>query len=154
MKIVTFSLGNEVYGLEIEIIREIIMEPEITHVPNLPSFLKGIIRLRDQVIPMVEGVERLGYSPDKAPEKGSGKVFIVEYVGQLIGIRVGEARQVLTIDQDDINLAPGLISRSGADFVKGIVEYDQGENESNILLLDLDKFFTGEEIEKIKAVGE
>ncbi len=170
MKIVTFSLGEEIYGLAIEKIQEIIMDPEITGVPNLPSFLKGIIKLRNQIIPVVEGVERLGYSREYSPEKGKGKIFIVEYEGQLIGIRVSEARQVLEIAEEEINSAPGMINQFGANFVNGVVQVKLDRNtvgagraeageesegkEINILLLDLEKLFTGKEMQKIKKVRE
>lgn len=164
MKIVTFTLGDEIYGLEIERIREIIMDPEVTSVPNLPSFLKGIIKLRDSMIPIVEGVERLGYPIDSSPDPGRGKVLIVEYDEHLIGIRIGEARQVIEINEQDIREAPGLINRMGADFVRAVVELDMNssfkkrknndrkENFANVLLLDLEKIFTSEEINKIKSV--
>ncbi|MFB6355842.1 MAG: chemotaxis protein CheW, partial [bacterium] len=94
MQIVTFQLAGERYGLPIDTIQEIIMDRDVTRVPNLPTFLKGIIHLRDSVIPIVDGIERLGYH-DREKGFENGRIVIVEYNKQLIGIRVATADDVL-----------------------------------------------------------
>ena len=193
MQIVTFGLAGETYGLEIDKIQEIIMDKTITHVPNLASFLKGIINLRNLVIPVVEGAERLGYSEDGIPEPGSGRILIVEFENQLIGIRVRNAKTVLEIDQENIQSSPDMIDDMGGRFVRGVIEYKQQdrhkkkkssggdsirgldfsklssdesntssaqsvteieEEDKNILLLNLEALFTGDEIEKIKKAKQ
>jgi len=201
MQFVTFGLAGETYGLEINRIQEIIMDKEITRVPNLASFLKGIINLRNLVIPVVEGTERLGYDPEISPEYGEGRIMIVEYENQLIGIRINSADTVLTVDPSEIQSSPEIIGEMGGRFVKGVVEHrsggrrdssdrgtgssggridqmeidvtssgsrvnrSQGESKglssssdnedlTNILLLDLDELFTGEEIQEIQQASE
>jgi purine-binding chemotaxis protein CheW len=176
MQVVTFRLGDECYGLPIETIQEIIMDREYTRVPNLPPFLKGIIHLREVVIPIVEGAERLGYDEDDIPEPGDGRILIVEYDEHLIGVRVSDAENVLTIDADDVQSSPDMISDLGGRFVQGVVELDGEDSHDSsdfgsrrsarenieetsasqeidesvtILLLDLDELFTGEEIQQI-----
>lgn len=194
MQLVTLGLVGETYGLEIDIIQEIIMDREPTRVPNLPSFLKGIINLRDNVIPIVEGTERIGYEEDESPPQGEAKIFIVKYKGQLIGIRVESALNVIEVDREDVQSSPDIIEEMGGEFVKGIVHFDMDSDESsrgetqerrsgsaevqadiegasgratgrrqenqqerdltNVMILDLDALFTGEEISQIKQAKE
>jgi purine-binding chemotaxis protein CheW len=190
VQIVTLGLAGEIYGIRIDKIQEILMDEEPTRVPNLPSFLKGIINVRKKVIPIVEGTERLGYPPEEAPDPGEGRIFTVEYRDKLIGIRVEQAHEVLNVDEEAIQSSPEMIERFGGRFVKGVVEYNehqdrrshsqnrqyqrdntqadmtddvtsqdnqqsvQDSESTNILLLDLDELFTGEELEEIEAVQE
>ena len=196
MQIVRFGLADETYGLEIDTIQEIIMDKKITHVPNVASFLRGIINLRNLVIPVVEGAERLGYSQEQIPEQGTGRILIVEFENQLIGIRVRSAETVLEIDEQRVQSSPKMIDSMGGEFVRGVVEYRQQDRDKetggssgtdqsirgldfselssdseqssasenqmmdselgneNILLLNLDKLFTGSEIEEIKQAKQ
>lgn len=190
MQLVTLGLAGEKYGIDIDDIHEIIMDQEPTRVPNLPSFLKGIINLRNNVIPIVEGTERIGYSEEESPPEGDGKIFIVKYEDQLIGIRVESAYKVVNVTEENIQSSPEMIDQMGGEFVEGVVEQEaqgrsidseesrrsnytdsepadestrrrknsrqvsqEGEKE-NILILNLDALFTGEEIEKIRTTRE
>lgn len=190
MQFVTLGLAGEMYGIEIDVIQEILMDEEPTQVPNLPSFLKGIINIRHQIIPVVEGTERLGYPPEEAPPPGEGKLFTVEFSGSVVGIRVESAHEVISVSEESIQSSPEMIDRFGGRFVKGVVEYGADENAQrrssgatglgrterrkstedsdpssstnraesvdtvNIMLLDLDELFTGEELDKIQDVTE
>ena len=194
MQFVTLGLAGEIYGIEIDVIQEILMDEEPTQVPNLPSFLKGIINIRHKIIPIVEGTERLGYPPEEAPPPGKGKIFTVEFSGSVVGIRVESAHEVIDVKEETIQSSPEMIERFGGRFVKGVVEYStkqerrrggssggnglgttgrrtstdteaqtsdsrrsgRGESQDtiNIMLLDLDELFTGDELDKIQDVTE
>jgi purine-binding chemotaxis protein CheW len=180
MKIVTFILGSEHFALPVEQVREITMDREITSVPNLPSFVSGIIHLREKVIPVVEGADRLNLETTSPPEVGDGRIVIGELDDQLIGLRVHGSDDVLTVDSDAVMESPELVREFGARFITGVIEYapedeperpndsDVGTDETSetpgnsetddkhvsIMMLDLDQLFSRQEVSRMKEVGQ
>lgn len=131
MKFVVFYLGEETYALPVQVMREVILdENQLTHVPNLPSFVSGILTLREEVIPVAHGAERLGYASENRDKKSTRKILIVEYRKQTIGIRVEDVDSVSKFDEGNIKRSPQMIESMGARFVKGIIEpEDLSEDE-------------------------
>jgi purine-binding chemotaxis protein CheW len=122
LEIVTFGLAGEITGIRINLVEEIIMDREPIQVPNLPDFLNGITKLRNQIIPIVEGTERLGYPMEKSPVSGKGQILIVNYHDELIGIRVETVYKIVSVKQDKIQSSPDSIQDIGADYVEAVAE--------------------------------
>ncbi len=105
VKLVEFVLGNEEYGLPIELVKEIIRRPEITSMPSTSDGVVGMINLRGEIIPMVSLRAQLGLPGDL---NEGGKVMIVEDCGTTVGLIVNEVHEVLTIQMENISEAPNL----------------------------------------------
>lgn len=177
MKILTLRIEDEFYGLELDVVEEIILEPEVTTVPNLPDFLVGVFDLRDMSLPLVDGRERLGYrSNGPNSTSKSRKVVIVRHEDELIGIRVDEAESVEEARSEYERDNPSLVDEMGGQFVQSILEIpeeeaDQTESASRqtrlggaeaesteeteaktrtVMLLDLNRLFNRDEMDKVR----
>ena len=148
-KYLTFALANEEYGLEILKVREIIGYMEITNVPQTPMFVKGVINLRGQVIPVVD--LRLKFGMEEAEITEQSCIIVVEITqGERAfqtGIVVDHVQEVLDIKEEQIEDAPQFGSTVDTDFVSGMGKI--GDDVK--ILLDIDKVLGGEDFSKMTA---
>jgi purine-binding chemotaxis protein CheW len=136
-KYLTFALGNEEYGLEILKVREIIGYMEITAVPQTPNYVKGVINLRGQVIPVVDLRAKFGMETAKVTEETCIIVVEIKQDGRKFstGIVVDHVQEVLDIEGENIEEAPQFGSTVKTDFILGMGKV----GESVKILLDIDK---------------
>lgn len=144
-KYLTFTLGNEEYGIEILKIKEIIGMMPITAVPQTPDFVKGVINLRGKVIPVVDLRLRFGMKEIEYTDRTC--IIVVEIAGKtgnvIIGIVVDSVSEVLNIKGDEIEDAPTFGTKLNTDYILGMAKISGGVK----ILLDIDKVLTSEEIE-------
>lgn len=131
-KYLTFSLANEEYGVEILRVREIIGLMDITAVPQMPYYMKGVINLRGKVIPVVDLRLKFGMEP---AEYDAQTCVVVVDVGQLTGIIVDTVREVLDVASDQIDPAPPMGAGVDTSFVMGMGKV----KDSVKILLDIRK---------------
>ena len=124
-----FVLGNEEYGLEILKVREIIALIDITMVPNVPAYVKGVINLRGKIIPVID--LRLKFSMEQVAYTGETCIIVLNVSERLMGIVVDRVSEVLDITQEQIEPTPHFSSRVHADFILGMGKVG---NKVNILL--------------------
>jgi purine-binding chemotaxis protein CheW len=146
-KYLTFALGSEEYGLEILKVREIIGYMAITAVPQTPSYVKGVINLRGQVIPVIDLRAKFGMETAKVTEE---TCIIVVEINQSsrkfsTGIVVDHVQEVLDIDGESIESAPQFDSTVNTDFILGMGKV----GETVKILLDIDKVLGNSGIEKL-----
>jgi purine-binding chemotaxis protein CheW len=139
-KFLTFSLGNESYGIEIKYVTEIIGIQPVTEVPELPEYIKGIINLRGKIIPVMDVRIRFKKSCIEYNER---TCIIVIDIGDIsIGLIVDRVAEVLKIPDEDIAQPPDISKTSGNRFIKGI-----GKTDNEIkLLLDCEMFLQEDDI--------
>ena len=99
-KFLTFSLGREDYGLEISYVIEIIGLQEITEVPGLPDYVRGIINLRGKIIPVMD--VRLRFKKEAREYDDRTCTVVVDIKGVLVGLIVDRVAEVLVIDEAEI----------------------------------------------------
>ena len=142
-KYLTFALASEEYGLEILKVREIIGYMEITAVPQTPAYVKGVINLRGQVIPVIDLRAKFGMETTEITEE---TCIIVVEAGQgdrsfSTGIVVDHVEEVLDIAGEDIEEAPQFGSAVNTDFILGMGKI----GDSVKILLDIDKVLAGDD---------
>jgi len=142
-KYLTFALASEEYGLEILKVREIIGYMEITAVPQTPAYVKGVINLRGQVIPVIDLRAKFGMETMEITEE---TCIIVVEAGQdgrgfSTGIVVDHVEEVLDIAGEDIEDAPQFGSAVNTDFILGMGKI----GESVKILLDIDMVLAGDD---------
>lgn len=125
---ITFAVGSEAYGLELLRVREVIRVRDITWLPKAPEFVRGIINLRGDVIPIVDLRQRFGLR--SVEETGHTRVIVVEMEGRLTGLVVDSASQVARIPADQIDPPPPLLDGSSNAFITGV-----GKLESSLVVL-------------------
>lgn len=117
-KYLTFALGHEEYGLEILQVREIIGLMEITAVPEVPEYVKGVINLRGKIIPVID--LRLKFEMQRVDYSNETCIIVLNVNSNLIGIIVDRVCEVLDIAQDSIEPPPNFGSKTHTDFITGI----------------------------------
>lgn len=148
MQLVTFKIGRELYGLDIQRIQEIIVPESVATVPNLPNFIEGIMDLRGTVFPVVDMRKRFrAQEPDPV-----GRVIIASVHESLVGLRVDSVDRVVRVEADAMKPPPRMLADLGAKFVSDVYERSTAEG-GLILILDLDKLFAEEEMASIGAVA-
>lgn len=130
-KYLTFNLGDEEYGLEILKVREIIGLMEITAVPQMPHYVKGVINLRGKVIPVVD--LRLKFGMEQA-EYDEATCIIVVDVGTMVGIIVDTVQEVLDVEGGQIDPPPPLGASVDTTFILGMGKV----RDAVKILLDID----------------
>lgn len=136
-KYLTFSLGPEEYGLEILKVREIIGYMNITAIPQTPVYIRGVINLRGQVIPVVDLRTKFGMEDADVTEETC--IIVVEICLSNrtfnTGIVVDHVQEVLDINGENIEEAPLFDSSINTDFILGMGKI----NNTVKILLDIDK---------------
>lgn len=128
LEILCFRVADEIYGVDIMELKEIIKPRETTEVPHAPPFIAGVISLRGIIIPVFVLRERLGLSR----EGGGGKerIVVVKKGEGLCGILVDEVTQVVRIAADSVEHPPAVLDGIDREFVAGI-----GRHDGNIVIL-------------------
>lgn len=141
LEFLTFTLGNEAYGIDILKVKEIRGWEKIRELHNTPDFIKGVLDLRGRIIPIID--LRLRFSLDSAEYKPT-TVIIVLSVGeedQMMGVVVDTVSDVLAITRDEIKESPPLGSKINTDYVVGMVTQDK----RMVMLVDSEKLLDAEE---------
>lgn len=116
-KYLTFKLANEEYGVEILKVRELIGIMDITAVPQMPQYMKGVINLRGKVIPVVD--LRLKFGLDEIEHTEQTCIIVVD-VGREIGIVVDTVSEVLDIAGENVEPPPSLGGSVDTSFILGM----------------------------------
>jgi purine-binding chemotaxis protein CheW len=143
-KYLTFTLNQEEYGLGILRIKEIIGMMPVTSVPKTPDFVKGVINLRGQVIPVVDLRLRFGMKELEYTERTC--IIVVEISGPsgnvVIGVVVDSVSEVLNIKGEDIEDTPTFGTSLDTDFILGMAKIGRGVK----ILLDIDRVLNAQEV--------
>ena len=138
VQIISFKVGDEEYGLEILKVKEVIKVTEITKLPKAPSFVKGVVNLRGDVIPIIDLREKFGL--EKAEESDANRVIVVEIEGKSVGMAVDSVSHVIRINESQIDNPP-LVGGMTGDYIRGVVKL----GDRLIVLINVDKILTSEE---------
>jgi purine-binding chemotaxis protein CheW len=147
-QLVVFRLGDEVYGISIGTVREIIRMQTVTYVPDSPDFVEGVINLRGRVIPVVDLRRRFGLEVTETTNES--RVLVVDISGDEIGVIVDAVTEVLRISEDSIAPTSSVVTTEDSYYIEGIAKID----EQLLILLDLDRALdSSEEQEEIAAAA-
>jgi purine-binding chemotaxis protein CheW len=138
-QLISFEVGDEEYGLEILRVKEVIRIREITRLPKAPRFVKGIINLRGDVIPIIDLRDRFGL--EHAEYTAMTRVIVVDVENKLVGMVVDAASQVVRIPVDQIDPPPPIVGGLSAEYIKGVGKLD----DRLVILLNIERILTVEE---------
>jgi len=152
LQYLTFRLGEEVFAISIQAIREIIEFPGLTTIPLTPGFLAGVINLRGAVVPVIDLSVRFGRGPTQVSRRTC--VVIVEIPtdeGLLpVGVIVDAVNEVVELEAGQVEQRPNFGSGVRADFVAGMLRL----HNQFVVALDLERVLSAEELEQlISAAG-
>ncbi len=145
-RFLTFSMGKEVFGIEIKYVTEIIGMQAITEVPEVPGYVKGIINLRGKIIPVID--VRLKFKKEPMAYNDRTCIVVIDINDVSVGLIVDNVAEVLTIADEDIASPPSNKTGFENRYVKGI-----GKSGGEVkLLLDCDKLLAQEEIKVLEEI--
>jgi purine-binding chemotaxis protein CheW len=143
---VTFQLGAETYGISILKLNEIIAYQNCTTIPNVPSFIKGVLNLRGIVVPVIDLRER--FSMELKDYDQFTVIMILDVSGRIMGLVVDAVSDVLTLNSDDIKPRPHFSTGISTEFISGMGIKDK----KFIILLNVDKLLSDNELNMVDGV--
>lgn len=156
VQVVSFQVGSEEYGLDINTVAEVLRPPRITPLPRMPQFVEGVINLRGAIIPVVDMRKRFELSGIKNDPKKMrlmitrGAVAASPRAGhQLLGLVVDGVQEVLTLPKKHIESAPEAARGAHADFITGMGKV----GNRLIILLDITTILSREERAALVEAG-
>lgn len=155
-KFLTFTLKDEEYGIGILTVREIIGYMEVTPVPQTPEFVTGVVNLRGMVIPVINLRLKFGMKESEVTEETCIIVVEVQFETDdetktvQMGIVVDTVQEVLDIPVDNIDPAPNFGGEIDTEYIEGMGKID----DNVVILLDIDKVLTEEELVALQDVTE
>lgn len=148
----TFRLGDELFAANVGKVLEILEIPKITKVPRSPAFMRGVVNLRGNVLPVIDTRVKFGLPPAADTINSCILVLSVALEDRQItlGAIVDTVLEVLEISADTIQAVPTVGSRYKTEFIDGMVKL----NDQFIMLLNLDLVFTTEEALLLSDVSQ
>ncbi|MEM4576410.1 MAG: chemotaxis protein CheW [Candidatus Nezhaarchaeales archaeon] len=144
VRVVTFKLGNEQYGISVQNVREIIKAKSYTKIPNAPPYFEGVINLRGQILPVINLKKLLkgdtsstnfseNNRDDKSRDPQQARIIIAELDEESFGLLVDQVIGVMQIDKDSIAPLPSYVMSGEHPVVDSIIK----SGEDLVMLLDI-----------------
>ncbi|MBU2549663.1 MAG: chemotaxis protein CheW [Proteobacteria bacterium] len=151
-KFVTFRLDRELYALSIDQVREVLDFTDMTKVPRMPEFMRGVINLRGSVVPVVD--LRLKFGIEPTPRTVETRIIIVEITvdgeSTILGALADSVSEVIELEPDQIGPAPRIGTRLRTEFIRGMGRKD----DEFIIILNVDQVFSTDELAVVQAVEQ
>lgn len=143
----SFKLGDELFAANVAKVLEILELAKITKVPKSPEYMRGVINLRGNVLPVVDTRIKFGMPVTKDTVNTCIVVLDINMEGEslMVGILVDSVQEVLELQDDEIKPPPSIGSRYKSDFIQGMVK----KEEEFIMILNIDAVLSSEEISSI-----
>jgi len=150
LQLVSFQLGEELYGVDIMDVKEIVRVQDVRTIPNAPYYVEGIFNLRSEIIPIINLHKRFHLKKAQLEEGDEylGGFIIINIDGSKLGIIIDRIARVVMIQQSDIQPPPQMISGIGAEYINGVVRQDTGY----LIVLDIRRLFSAKELQKLASL--
>jgi purine-binding chemotaxis protein CheW len=136
---VTFRLEDEIYGINVMLVQEVLRITEIAPVPGAPGYVIGIINLRGNVVTVIDTRMRFGLGVKEMDD--STRIVIIETASQTVGIVVDSVAEVVDIYAEEIETAPNVGNDETARYIEGVVS----RGDELLILVDLNKLLSEDE---------
>lgn len=143
LQLVTFSIGEEEFGVDILKVQEIIRTMEITKVPRAQDFVEGVINLRGKVIPIIDLRRRFGL--DSKEHDKHTRIIVIEINNMIVGFVVDSVSEVLRIPASTVEPPPPVVAGLESEYISGVGKL----HDRLLILLDLDKLLSNEDLQSL-----
>ncbi len=143
MQAVTFQLGVDNYGIDIMSVQEIVDCNEIRRIPHVPDYIEGLYNLRGDILPIINLHKR--FDLKKAKDIQNDSLLILNMGDVQFGIIIDKVLRVISINTDEIQNPPQMLSGIGVEYIQGVVHQEDGY----LILLDCSHLFQQDELSKI-----
>ena len=151
LQLVTFQLGEELYGVDIMDVEGIVKIEDVRPIPNAPSYVEGIFNLRGEIIPVINLHRRFHISHANLSEEEellSGFV-VININGRHMAIIIDKVSRVVAVGTEAIQPPPEVISGIGAEYIQGVVS----EEDHYLIILDINRLFNVRELQQLEQIN-
>ena len=150
IQLVTFQISDELYGVDIMDVKEIVRVQDIRSIPNAPGYVEGLFNLRGEIIPIISLHKRFHLRRAQLAEDDEllSGFIIIDIDGMKLGIIIDKVERVVSIEAQEIQPPPQMLTGIGAEYIQGVVNRETGY----LILLDIRKLFSAKELRKIEEI--
>ncbi|MDN4165915.1 chemotaxis protein CheW [Cytophagales bacterium LB-30] len=148
-QLIVFRLGQEEYALHIDQVKEVVITPHITRMPQTPSFVRGVANIRGNIIAIIDLEEKFGLSVglEEPSKQANNFTLVIESEEFKIGVLVKEVPNTLSISEADIEETSNVIHEAGVEsgYIKGVAK----SGDRLIILIDILKIMSEKEFDML-----
>ena len=149
-QLVTFHLGEELYGVNIMDVKEIVRIQNVRVIPNAPYYVEGIINLRSEIIPIIDLHKRFRIQNVHSEDiEMDGGFIILNIDGNKIGIIIDKVERVVSVKGEDVKEPPQMLTGIGTEYIEGVIREETGY----LIMLNTRKLFNAKELQKIIEIN-
>ena len=148
IQLVTFQLGEELYGINIMDVKEIVRAQEIRQLPNAPGYVEGIFNLRGEIIPIINLHKRFHLKKAASSEEDEllSGFIIIDVDGMKLGVIIDRVSRVVSIEREEMQPPPQMLTGIGSEYIQGVVRQEEG---GYLIMLNIRDLFNPRELQKI-----
>lgn len=151
VQMVGFVVAGELFGVDILMVQEIIKDINITPIPDSPDFIKGVINLRGNILPVINLAKRLKLAGAHRVHREDGWIIVLNVGGRVTGFSVERVTRVIKVKADNVKPPPELVvSGLKSDYIRGVCKQDQ----QLLAILDFNRILLVDEFKKISAINK
>jgi purine-binding chemotaxis protein CheW len=146
----TFKLGDELFAINVAQVREVLEIPLITRVPTAPKYMRGVVNVRGQSIPVVNLRTRFGLPPGTETLQSRIIVMELELDGEVavLGGMADSVHEVIELEPENINPPPRIAMRWRSEFIQGMGK----RGDDFIIILDFNAVFSSDELSLVREL--
>lgn len=153
-QLVTFQLGEELYGVDIMDVKEIVKIQHVRSIPNAPYYVEGIFNLRSEIIPIINlhkrfRLKKIDIKDDDMADEFEGGFIILNIDGLKIGIIIDRVARVISVNREEVKPPPQMLSGIGTEHIHGVIRQDNGY----LIILDIRSLFNPKELRKLLDIN-
>jgi len=151
LQMVGFVVAEELFGVDILMVQEIIKNINITAIPDSPDFIQGVINLRGNIIPIIDLKKRLKLVDQNRAKGGDVWIMVLNISGRVTGFIVERVTRVIKIQANMIKPPPDLVvSGLKSDYIRGVCKQDQ----KILVILDFNRILLVDEFKKLGVLNK
>jgi purine-binding chemotaxis protein CheW len=147
LEFLSFTLGEEEYGIDIQKVQELRGYDAVTRIANAPEFIKGVVNLRGIIVPIID--MRIKFALGEPTYDQFTVVIVLNIGGRVVGMVVDSVSDVITLSAEQIKPAPEMGSALDTDYLIGLGTLD----ERMLILVDIDRLMSSEEMGLVERVA-
>lgn len=146
IQVVIFSLNDELCSVEASIVYKIEKYSEVSLIPQMPDYIRGLYNLRGRVVPVVDLNKRFNMGDSEITKKS--KIIITEKDDQLFGFMVNNVLEIVNLNDESIDKSEAVLHVNSKKYIKGIGKKD----DKLFSIIDLNEILHTEEVTEVKEV--
>ena len=146
LEFLSFTLGDEEYGIDIQKVQELRGYDAVTRIANAPAYIKGVVNLRGIIVPIID--MRIKFDLGEPSYDQFTVVIVLNIGGRVVGMVVDSVSDVITLSAEQIKPAPEMGSTLDTDYLIGLGTLE----ERMLILVDIDRLMSSEEMGLVEAV--